>query len=39
MGDDYIFRPKDNDFYDINTLKTKLLKTTPKQDWGMMWCR
>jgi FkbM family methyltransferase len=38
-GDDYIFRPKDNDFYDINTLKTKLLKTTPKQDWGMMWCR
>jgi len=39
MGDDYIFRPKDNDFYDINTLKTKLLKTTPKQDWGMIWCR
>ncbi len=39
MEDNYLFRPKDNDFYDINTIKTKLLHTTPKKDWGMIWCK
>ena len=37
--DDYTFRPKDTDFYDINTIKSKLLKTIPKNDWGMIWCK
>jgi FkbM family methyltransferase len=35
-GDDYSFHP--TEFYDINTCKNKLLKTVPKQDWGMLWC-
>jgi len=34
--DHYSFRP--TEFYDINTCKTKLLQTIPKQDWGMLWC-
>jgi FkbM family methyltransferase len=37
--DDYSFRPQDNDFYDINTIKTKLSNTIPKEDWGMIWCK
>jgi FkbM family methyltransferase len=37
--DDYLFRPQENDFYDISTIKTKLLNTIPKQDWGMIWCK
>lgn len=37
--DDYLFRPKDEDFYDINTIKSKLSTTVPKHDWGMIWCR
>ena len=37
--DDYLFRPQDNDFYDISTIKTKLSNTVAKQDWGMIWCK
>lgn len=37
--DNYTFRPKENDFYDINKLKANLLKTKPKIDWGMIWCK
>jgi FkbM family methyltransferase len=37
--DDYLFRPKNNDFYDIFTLKTNLSNTIPKKDWGMIWCK
>ena len=37
--DNYLFRPQDNDFYDIYTTKKKLLNTIPKQDWGMVWCK
>jgi hypothetical protein len=39
MEDNYLFRPQDNDFYDISTIKTKLSNTIPKQDWGMIWCK
>jgi FkbM family methyltransferase len=39
MGDDYLFRPKEDDFYDINTIKTKLSNTISKKDWGMIWCK
>jgi FkbM family methyltransferase len=35
--DDYLFRPKDSDFYDINTIKIKLSNTIPKLDWGNIW--
>lgn len=37
--DQYTYRPNDNDFYDSNTLKNKLAHTTPKVDWGMIWCK
>jgi FkbM family methyltransferase len=37
--DDYLFRPQDNDFYDIYTLKIKLANTIPKEDWGMIWSK
>jgi FkbM family methyltransferase len=37
--DNYVFRPQDNDFYDIHTIKTKLSNTIPKHDWGMIWCK
>ena len=33
--DDYLFRPKDNDFYDISTLKINLSNTIPKKDWAI----
>jgi FkbM family methyltransferase len=38
-GDDYLFRPQENDFYDISTIKTKLSNTVVKHDWGMIWCQ
>jgi len=31
--DNYTFRPNDNDFYDISTIKEKLSNMIPKQDW------
>ena len=31
-SDNYLFRPQDNEFYDIDTVKTKLSNTMPKQD-------
>ena len=37
--DDYSFRPEDCDFYDIFVVKRVLAETTPKKDWGMIWCR
>jgi FkbM family methyltransferase len=37
--DNYLFRPKDNDFYDIYTIRTNLSNTIPKKHWGMIWCR
>jgi FkbM family methyltransferase len=39
LNDDYLFRPKDGDYYDITTIKTKLTNTIPKKDWGMIWCK
>jgi FkbM family methyltransferase len=37
--DDYLFRPKNNEFYDINTLKSNLSNTIPREHWGMIWCK
>ena len=39
IEDNYLFRPQNNDFYDISTIKTKLSNTIPKEDWGMIWCK
>jgi FkbM family methyltransferase len=38
-GDMYTFRPDDRDFYDMKEIKERLLKTVPKKDWGMIWCK
>ena len=39
-NDDYLFRPQDSQFYDISSIKTKLINTIiPKKDWGMIWCK
>ena len=37
--DEYLFRPQENDFYDISIVKTKLSTTVAKQHWGMIWCK
>jgi FkbM family methyltransferase len=37
--DMYTFRPNDNDYYDINFIKIQLAETTPKEHWGMIWCK
>ena len=39
LRDNYLFRPKDSDFYCIDTVKIKLSNTQPKKDWGMIWCK
>lgn len=38
-GDLYTFRPQESDFSDIDSVKAKLASTTPKKDWGMIWCQ
>jgi len=38
-GENYLFRPQDNDFYDISIIKLKLSDKIPKKDWGMIWCK
>jgi hypothetical protein len=35
--DDYIFRP--TEYYNIETAKQILGNTTPKHEWGMVWCK
>ena len=35
--DDYNFRPEDNEYYDIDTIKEELASTQPKNHWGMIW--
>lgn len=36
-NDEYTFRP--NEYYTIDTIKDILIKTTPKHEWGMIWCK
>jgi FkbM family methyltransferase len=38
LEDNYTYRPQ---FYnnDINLVKSKLYKTTPKKEWGMIWAK
>tara|TARA_Y100000813_G_scaffold197888_1_gene184229 strand:- start:129 stop:782 length:654 start_codon:yes stop_codon:yes gene_type:complete len=38
MKDEYTFFPKDNNFEDISSVKSKLSKMILKKDWGMIWC-
>jgi FkbM family methyltransferase len=35
--DDYTFRP--TEYYNIETAKQILGNTTPKHEWGMVWCK
>jgi FkbM family methyltransferase len=37
--DNYTFRPKSTEYYNITRTKDILLKKIPKQDWGMIWCK
>lgn len=37
--DNYVFRPSKTDYYDIESIKARLLQTTPKKEWGMIWCK
>jgi FkbM family methyltransferase len=37
--DNYIFRPHNNDFYDISAIKLLLSNTIPQIHWGMIWCK
>jgi len=39
MQDNYLFRPNDDEFCNIFTVKQKLSTTIPKRDWGMIWCK
>jgi FkbM family methyltransferase len=37
--DDYTFRPQEHLYTtNINNIKEDLIKTTPKDHWGMIWC-
>jgi FkbM family methyltransferase len=36
-NDDYTFTP--NEYYTIEQSKQLLLKTTPRNEWGMVWCK
>jgi FkbM family methyltransferase len=38
FGDDYTFEPTKYP-YSLEEAKNALLKTTPKVDWGMIWCK
>lgn len=37
--DSYTFRPKDDDFYNIDITKQILSTKILKEDWGMLWCK
>lgn len=38
FDDVYTFRPSEDDYTDIESLKQRLSAMIPKQDWGMIWC-
>jgi len=37
--DEHTFRPNENDYNDLDFLKKEILKTKPKEGWGMIWCK
>ena len=37
--DEYLFRPDESIYYDIDTILNKLQNTIAKKDWGMLWCK
>ena len=39
MHDNYLFRPKSDDYVDKNTVMDTLSKKQKMIDWGMMWCK
>ena len=38
MEDKYTFQPNKQEFVDLIIIKNLLNKTTPKKEWGMIWC-
>ena len=38
-SDEYIFRPNKNEYFNIEKVKEILSRTTPKNEWGMIWCK
>ena len=38
MEDEYTFQPNKQEFVDLIIIKNQLIKTTPKKEWGMIWC-
>lgn len=37
--DNYIYRPNDDNYLDINIIKNTLDQSIPKKDWGMIWAK
>lgn len=37
--DNYTFRPREEDYVDIHTIRKMLNNTVAKVDWGMIWCK
>lgn len=37
--DNYTLRPRESNYHTIREIKDILLNTTPKKDWGMIWCK
>lgn len=37
--DQYLYRPLDAEFTDLDTVRKALNKTVPKEHWGMIWCK
>lgn len=35
--DNYTFRPNQSDYKTLDQIKTELLKSVPKNNWGMIW--
>lgn len=36
--DAYTFRPSNDEYVNIDSVKKQLSETVPKQHWGMLWC-
>lgn len=37
--DQYLFRPIETEYTDLDTIRKALNKTVPKNHWGMIWCK
>ena len=37
--DNYTFRPNESEYVDLQKIRELLNNTTPKKEWGMIWCK